>query len=158
MNYLIRPDKWRWERLLPCALLLTLLLSLAPTQLFAAALQAPDACPGVGGFDGTVERTDFCVYYQTSITTNAQATTLAVDSIIEAGRADLIGNSDAATEHIHRLAAALARGSAGGAVALDQPGAEGGQLIAHLGRIEHLQAEAVPGQLGSGAAGRPERE
>jgi hypothetical protein len=34
-----------------------------------------------------------------------RATTLAVDSIIEAGHADLSGNSVAAADHIHRLAA-----------------------------------------------------
>ena len=44
-----------------------------------------------------------------------QATTLAVDSIIEAGRADLIGNSDAAADHTHRLAAGI--GVAAGEIA-----------------------------------------
>jgi hypothetical protein len=36
-----------------------------------------------------------------------QATTLAVDSIIDAGRADLSGDSIAAADHIHRLAAGI---------------------------------------------------
>jgi hypothetical protein len=44
-----------------------------------------------------------------------QATTLAVDSIIEAGRADLCGNSDAAADHIHRLATGI--GVAAGEIA-----------------------------------------
>jgi hypothetical protein len=36
-----------------------------------------------------------------------QATTLAVDSIIEAGRADVSGNSAAVAGHIHRLAVGI---------------------------------------------------
>jgi hypothetical protein len=44
-----------------------------------------------------------------------KATTQAVDSIIEAGRADLSGNSDAAADHIHRLAAGI--GVAAGEIA-----------------------------------------
>src|SRR5512143_3978510 len=38
---------------------------------------APDACSSISGFNSTIDRSRFCVYYDSGTTTNAQATSLA---------------------------------------------------------------------------------
>ncbi|CAN5843149.1 hypothetical protein BH10CHL1_BH10CHL1_01780 [soil metagenome] len=64
----------RWAHV---ALCLTLLIGLLPVRLYAAA-QAPNACPASpASLPNVIERTDFCVYFNTANTTNAQATTIA---------------------------------------------------------------------------------
>ncbi|MFN8490831.1 MAG: VWA domain-containing protein [Caldilineaceae bacterium] len=79
MNSPSRPHIRPRDRLLHYAVLLTLLLSLLPSQLFAAPLRATNACPASpSGLTGTpIERTDFCVYFDPAATTTAQATTVA---------------------------------------------------------------------------------
>ncbi|MCX6045412.1 MAG: VWA domain-containing protein [Chloroflexi bacterium] len=82
MIYKPQLAKTRFFRLAHVLLCLTLLLGFLPVRLYAAPTaampQAPNACPASpASLPSVIERTDFCVYFNTANTTNAQATTVA---------------------------------------------------------------------------------